>query len=121
MDGEPRDSTWGPTLPEPVAALSGQNIIDRASVGAFDDPKVAAAIEAPGRKKLIFAGISLEACALSPAITALGKGDGSYVAVDASGAFSQTKREAGQRNPTLFNEGQLALPPGDISCVWAKS
>src|SRR6266404_730323 len=90
-----RDSMWGPTFPELVEALGGIQIIDRSSVNAWDDPKVAAAIEATGRKKLIFAGISLEVCAAFPAITALGKGYDAYVAVDASGTFSQTKREAG--------------------------
>jgi len=56
---------------------------------------VARAIEATGRKKLIFAGISLEVCAAFPAITAVGKGLDAYVAVDASGTFSETKRQAG--------------------------
>jgi nicotinamidase-related amidase len=90
-----RDSMWGPTFPELVEALAGIKIIDRSSVNAFDDAKVAAAIEATGRKKLIFAGISLEVCAAFPAITAIGKGYESYVAVDASGTFSETKRQAG--------------------------
>src|SRR6267142_1192174 len=90
-----RDSMWGPTFPELVEALGGIQIIDRSSVNAWDDPKVAAAIEATGRKKLIFAGISLEVCAAFPAITALGKGYDAYVAVDASGTFSETKRQAG--------------------------
>jgi hypothetical protein len=54
-----RDSMWGPTFPELVEALRGVPIIDRSSVNAFDDPKVAQAITATGRKKLIFAGISL--------------------------------------------------------------
>lgn len=56
---------------------------------------MAAAIEATGRKKLIFAGISLEVCAAFPAMTAIGKGYDAYVAVDASGTFSETKHEAG--------------------------
>ncbi|MGO4740197.1 isochorismatase family protein [Bosea sp. 2KB_26] len=90
-----RDSMWGPTFPELVAALPGVTILDRASVNAWDDPKVAAAIEATGRRKLIFAGISLEVCAAFPAMTAIGKGYESYVAVDASGTFSETKRQAG--------------------------
>jgi nicotinamidase-related amidase len=90
-----RDSMWGPTFPELVAALPGVQIIDRSSVNAFDDARVASAIEATGRKKLIFAGISLEVCAAFPAITAIGLGYGAYVAVDASGTFSETKREAG--------------------------
>lgn len=90
-----RDSMWGPTFPELVTALPESNIIDRNSVNAWDDPKVAAAIEALGRKKLIFAGVSLEVCAALPAITAIGKGYEAYVAVDACGTFSQTKHEAG--------------------------
>jgi nicotinamidase-related amidase len=90
-----RDSLWGPTFPELVAALPGVQIIDRSSVNAFDDARVARAIEATGRKKLIFAGISLEVCAAFPAVTAVGKGYGAYVAVDASGTFSETKRQAG--------------------------
>ena len=64
-----RDSMWGPTFPELVEALPGVEIIDRSSVNAFDDARVASAIAATGRKKLIFAGISLEVCAAPPAIT----------------------------------------------------
>ena len=90
-----RDSMWGPTFPELVEALLGIPIIDRSSVNAFDDVNVAEAIRATGRKKLIFAGVSLEICAAFPAITAVGKGFDAYVAVDASGTFSETKREVG--------------------------
>src|SRR6516162_1831237 len=90
-----RDSMWGPTFPELVEALPGIKIIDRSSVNAFDDARVAGAIEATGRKKLIFAGISLEVCAALPAITAVGKGLDAYVAVDASGTFSDKKRQVG--------------------------
>ncbi|HEV3028804.1 MAG TPA: isochorismatase family protein [Planctomycetota bacterium] len=90
-----RDSMWGPTFPELVEALPGVEIIDRGTVNAFDDARVARAIEATGRKKLMFAGVSLEICAAFPAITAVGKGMDAYVAVDACGTFSQTKREVG--------------------------
>jgi nicotinamidase-related amidase len=90
-----RDSMWGPTFPELVEALPEIEIIDRSSVNAFDDARVTRAIEATGRRKLIFAGISLEVCAAFPAITAIGKGFDAYVAVDASGTFSETKRQAG--------------------------
>src|SRR6202034_3227649 len=86
---------WGPTFPELVETLPGIQIIDRSSVNAFDDARVTRAIEAPGRKKLIFAGISLEVCAALPAMTAVAKGLDAYVAVDASGTFSETKRQAG--------------------------
>jgi len=86
-----RDSMWGPTIPELVEALPGIEINDRSSVNAFDDARLARAIEATGRKKLIFAGLSLEVCAALPAMTAVGKGLDAYVAVDASGTFSETQ------------------------------
>jgi nicotinamidase-related amidase len=90
-----RDSMWGPTIPELVEALSGVQIMDRSSVNVFDDPRVASAIEATGRRKLVFAGLSLEVCAAFPAITAVSKGLHAYVAVDACGTFSETKRQVG--------------------------
>jgi nicotinamidase-related amidase len=90
-----RDSMWGPTFPELVDALPGVEIIDRSTVNAFDDARVARAIEKTGRKKLIFAGLSLEVCAAFPAMTAVSKGLDAYVAVDASGTFNETKRQVG--------------------------
>src|SRR5690349_12887173 len=90
-----RDSMWGPTFPELVEAVRGIQILDRSSVNIFDDARVAHAIEATARKKLVFAGLSLEVCAAFPAMTAVGKGLDAYVAVDACGTFSETKREIG--------------------------
>lgn len=110
-----RDSMWGPTFPELVAALPGVTILDRASVNAWDDPKVAAAIEATGRRKLIFAGISLEVCAAFPAMTAVGKGYEAYVAVDASGTFSETKRQAG-----LLRMVQAGVVPSDYATLMVE-
>jgi nicotinamidase-related amidase len=40
------DSMWGPTFPELVEALPGVDIINRSSVNAYDDERVAKAIEA---------------------------------------------------------------------------
>jgi nicotinamidase-related amidase len=90
-----RDSMWGPTFPELVEALPDVEIIDRSTVNAFDDARVARAIENTGRKKLIFAGLSLEVCAALPAMTAVSRGLDAYVAVDASGTFNETKRQVG--------------------------
>jgi hypothetical protein len=90
-----RDSMWGPTIPELVEALPGLEIIDRSTVNAYDDARVARAIEATGRKKLIFAGLSLEVCAAFPAMTAVSRGLDAYVAVDACGTFSDTKHQVG--------------------------
>ena len=54
-----------------------------------------AAIQATGRKKLIITGISTEVCLAFPAISATAEGYDAYGAIDASGTFSQAKREAG--------------------------
>ena len=47
----------GADLPGTGRRAARHRIIDRSSVNAFDDARVARAIEATGRKKLIFAGI----------------------------------------------------------------
>lgn len=89
------ETLWGPAFPELRDALSGQKFIDRTTVNAWDDPRVEAAIRATGRDKLIFAGVSLEVCAAFPAMRAAREGFDAYVAVDACGTFTQTKRETG--------------------------
>jgi nicotinamidase-related amidase len=90
------DSMWGPMIPELWEALpKGQEVIDRSTVNAWHDERVRNAIRAIGRSKLIIAGISLEVCAALPAIAATAEGLDAYVAVDASGTFWQTKRDAG--------------------------
>ncbi|ARF82502.1 isochorismatase family protein [Kitasatospora aureofaciens] len=90
------DSMWGPTAPELVQVLpAGQKIIDRSTVNAWHDDRVREAIKATGRQKLVFARVSLEVCAALPAISATAAGYDAYVVVDASGTFSQAKRETG--------------------------
>ena len=87
------ETLWGPAFPELAEALPGQPFIDRTSVNAWDDERVAEAIHTTGRSKLIFAGVSLEVCAAFPAMRAVREGFEAYVAVDASGTFNTTKRE----------------------------
>ncbi|MGI5352180.1 isochorismatase family protein [Streptomyces sp. CA-250714] len=91
------DSMWGPLIPELRAVLQegGVEVIDRSTVNAWHDDRVRSAIEATGRDKILIAGVSVEVCAAFPAIAATAEGYGAYVAVDASGTFSATKRETG--------------------------
>ncbi|MFE3452014.1 isochorismatase family protein [Nonomuraea sp. NPDC059194] len=90
------DSLWGPLIPELQAVLPDKlEVIDRSTVNAWNDDRVRNAVEATGRTKLIIAGVSLEVCAAFPAISATAAGYDAYVAVDASGTFSATKRETG--------------------------
>ncbi|MFD4862103.1 isochorismatase family protein [Streptomyces atratus] len=111
------DSMWGPTIPELVQALpDGQKIIDRSTVNAWHDDRVREAIEATGRQKLILAGVSLEVCAALPAISATAAGYDAYVAVDASGTFSQAKREAG-----LLRMQQAGVVVGDYATFMVEA
>ena len=89
------NTLWGPAFPELIEALPGQAFIDRTTVNAWDDARVADAIKSTRRKKIIFAGVSLEVCAAFPAMRAVREGYEAYVAVDASGTFNKTKRETG--------------------------
>ncbi len=85
-------SMWGPTIPELAKALPPDlKIIDRSTVNAWDEPRVKAAIQATGRKKLIITGISTEVCLAFPAISATAQGYDAYAAIDGSGTFSQAK------------------------------
>ena len=90
------DGMWGPLIPELREALpSGQEVIDRSTVNAWHDERIRDAVRATGCSKLIIAGVSLEVCAALPAIAATAEGFDAYVAVDASGTFWETKRDAG--------------------------
>src|SRR5438132_13173427 len=77
-----RDTMWGPTFPELVQVLPEIEIIDRASVNAWDDPKVSKAIEATGRNKLSVARVDLAVSAAFPVINANGRGSDAYVPDD---------------------------------------
>src|SRR6266446_3027092 len=92
-----KDVLWGPTFPELVAVLDTKKypIIDRMTMNAWDDPHFVKAVEATGRKHLIFAGVTLQVCAALPAYSALAAGYKTYVAVDASGVLSATNRQLG--------------------------
>ncbi len=92
-----KDVLWGPTFPELVAVLDTKKypIIDRMTMNAWDDPHFVKAVEATGRKHLIFAGVTLQVCAALPAYSALDAGYKSYVVIDASGVLSATNRQVG--------------------------
>jgi nicotinamidase-related amidase len=106
---------WGPSIPELVSALPGVEILDRSAVNAYDDPRIADAIEATGRKNLIFAGVSLEVCAGFPAMSAVRKGYNAYVAVDASGTFSKTKHDV-----TLYRLTQAGVVLSDFATLMVE-
>jgi nicotinamidase-related amidase len=110
------DGMWGPLIPELRQALPrGQEVIDRSTVNAWHDERVRDAVRALGRSKLVIAGVSLEVCAALPAIAATAEGFAAYVAVDASGTFWQTKRDAG-----LLRMQQAGVIPSDYATLMVE-
>ena len=90
------EAMFGPIVPELAAVLpDGVEVIERSAINAWDDPRVVAAVEATGRRKLIAAGVSTEVCLALPAIAATGAGYDVYGVIDASGTFNDTKRATG--------------------------
>jgi nicotinamidase-related amidase len=89
------ENMWGPIIPELRELLKEVPIIERTTVNAWDDNRVANAIEKTGRKKLIMTGITTDVCLTFPAITAVGKGYDVYAVIDASGAFTVKQGELG--------------------------
>jgi len=111
-----KDVFWGPTFPELVAVLDTNTypIIDRMTMNAWDDPRFVGAVEATGRKHLIFAGVTLQICAALPAYSALAAGYKTYVAVDASGVFSATQRQVGKAR--IQQDGVIPVDSFSIIC-----
>ena len=103
---------WGELIPELAEVLPAElEVIDRSSVNAWDDARVADAVRATGRRKLIVSGISTEVCLAFPATSTTAREDfTAYAAIDASGTFSLAKREAG-----LFHLQQAGVIPIDYA------
>jgi len=89
------ENMWGPMIPELRELLKEVPIIERTTVNAWDDQRVANAIEKTNRKKLIMTGITTDVCLTFPAITATGKDYDVYAVIDASGAFTIKQGELG--------------------------
>jgi nicotinamidase-related amidase len=89
------ENMWGPLIPELAEVLKGAQKIERTTVNAWDEKRVADAVKATGRKSLIVTGISTDVCCTFPAIAALADGFQSYAVIDASGGFTQTQVNMG--------------------------
>lgn len=78
----------GPLLPDLHALIPDQPSLERKNMNAWEDPAVKAAIEATGRKKLIFSGMLTEACISFAVLSALEGGYECYVVGDACGGLT---------------------------------
>jgi nicotinamidase-related amidase len=102
-----------PTRQSIVDELPGVTAIDRTSMNAWEDEAFRAAVEATGRKKLIFGALYTEICLAFPVLEAMADGYDATFVVDAVGGMSQlAHRTAVER---LTNAG--AAPTTAIAIV----
>lgn len=79
----------GPTRASLLEELQGVTVIDRSSMNAWEDNAFRAAVEATGKKRLIFGALYTEICLAFPAVDALADGYEAMFVVDAVGGMSQ--------------------------------
>lgn len=78
----------GPLLPDLLALLPEQAIIERRNMNVWEDGAAKAAIVATGRRKLLFSGMLTEACISFAVLSALREGYECYVIADACGGLT---------------------------------
>jgi nicotinamidase-related amidase len=91
------ESFSGYLWPQLLDIFPGQDVIERSSMNAWDDPHFVEAVKKTGRKKLILAALWSEVCLAMPAIEALAEGYEVYAVEDASGGTSLTAHNAAFR------------------------
>lgn len=87
----------GPLIPELQALIPGQAAIERRNMNIWEDSAVKAAVEATGRKKLLFSGMLTEACISFAVLSAQRYGYQCYVIGDACGGLTATGHELALR------------------------
>lgn len=79
----------GPTRAAIQAELPGIEVIDRTSMDAWEDKAFRAAVEATGKKRIIFGALYTEICLAFPVVDAMRDGFEAMFVVDAVGGMSQ--------------------------------
>lgn len=79
-----------PTKESIAAELPGATVIDRSSMNAWEDRPFVQAVQATGRKRLIFCALYTEICLVFPVVDALKEGYEVTIVADAVGGMSQT-------------------------------
>ena len=83
----------GPFFDEVLDAFPGAEVIDRTSMNTWEDPRIAAQVNAIGKGRLVFAGLWTSVCIVGPTLSALDQGFEAYVITDACGDVSREAHE----------------------------
>ena len=102
------------SIPQLVEVLKGAPELDRTQINAWEDREFVAAVQATGRKKLIFCALWTEVCLAFPVLDALREGYECYAVVDAVGGTSLAAHEAGLRR--IEQAGARPISWGSLMC-----
>jgi nicotinamidase-related amidase len=96
--------------------------INRTFIDAWEDERVAEAVKATGRTKLIIAGLWTEMCVAMPTIQALGEGYEVYFVTDASGGVTREAHDMAVRR--MVQAGGVPVTwmavGGELQRDWAR-
>ncbi|GGM97092.1 hydrolase [Streptomyces fuscichromogenes] len=101
----------GAMIPQLKAVFPDQQIIDRSTMNAWEDPAFVEAVKATGRTKIVIAGLWTEVCLVLPVLSALSQGYEVYVVADASGGVSRQAHEHGM---------QRMVQAGAVPMTWLQ-
>ncbi len=87
----------GPVLQPIRELLPDHPVFDRRNMNVWEDDATRSAIEATGRKKLLFSGLLTEACVTLPVLCAQAAGYATYVVADACGGLTAVGHELALR------------------------
>jgi nicotinamidase-related amidase len=90
-----------PTRPAIAAELAGIEPIDRSSMNSFEDQAFREAVEATGRRRLIFGALQTEVCLTFAVIEALKAGYEAQFVADAVGGRSEVAHTTGIQRMSL--------------------
>ena len=90
----------GPIIPEITSLFPDVEPIYRTKINSWKEPAIRYAIEATGRKQLVFAGITSDFCSGLPAKSAAAAGFYSYLVMDASGNLNDMSMQCSLANLT---------------------
>ena len=107
-----------PTLPSIRQELADLPEFDRNTMNAWEDKAFRAAVEASGRRRLIFAGIWTEVCLLLPVLHAQREGFETYFVTDAVGGSTITAHEVAIKR--MIQAGSQPLTLNSLLTEWIR-
>lgn len=103
----------GPLISPITDAFPNAPIIDRMGhLNAMDDPRFADAVTQAGRNKVILSGITTDFCLVYPAMSLVAAGYHVFVAVDASGSWTNAINDA-----ALQRMIQMGVTPTNVQSI----